>query len=188
MGKFGTFLKISTFWLKPDFKSRICPILCQSDPFQTQIWHTCLSDGDSHSRLPITLMTHTFFTFQSNVGNYYQWWWLFIMFVLDLDFSFEMFHFIQQGFTCTSMNNSISAEIQMLNSMSHWITRFPRILGKQRPVYTCDSVVCRRVNRVQKNWRQWGHKARETPEFRKKKHAKLTTFCRPVVAGLFTRQ
>ena len=63
------------------------------------------------------------------------------MFVLDLDFSFEMFHFIQQGFTCTSMNNSISAEIQMLNSMSHWITRFPRILGKQRPVYTCDSVV-----------------------------------------------
>ena len=141
MGKFGTFFKISTFWLKLDFKSRICPILCQSDPFQTQIWHTCLSDGDSHSRLPITLMTHTFFTFQSNVGNYYQWWWLFIMFVLDLDFSFEMFHFIQQGFTCTSMNNSISAEIQMLNSMSHWITRFPRILGKQRPVYTCDSVV-----------------------------------------------
>ena len=26
----------------------------------------------------------------------------------------------------------------------------------------------RHVNRVQKNWWQWGHKAREMPEFRKK--------------------
>ena len=125
MGKFGTFFKISTFWLKLDFKSRICPILCQSDPFQTQIWHTCLSDGDSHSRLPITLMTHTFFTFQSNVGNYYQWWCLFIMFVLDLDFSFEMFHFIQQGFTCTSMDNSISFRRTTGSTAHHYATASP---------------------------------------------------------------
>ena len=100
--------KISTFWLKPNFKSRICPILCQSDPLHAQIWHPCLSadDCDYHLLIHHThWYTHIFFTFQSNAGNYYQWWFTFIMFVLD--FSFEMLHFKNRGlqFTCTSMDN-----------------------------------------------------------------------------------